>query len=91
MKKLILLAAILLVGCEKDPESVQMVGSDFKVGKLFTVDGCTVYRFADGGRPVYFTNCPGQASSSYTRSNGKHQSTYYSDVITTTPQGATHD
>lgn len=85
MKKLILLAALILAGCDKDPESVQMAGSDFKVGRLFTVDGCTVYRFYDGGRNVYFTNCPGQANSSYSRSNGKHQSTYYDNVMTSQP------
>ncbi|WP_217363422.1 DUF4884 domain-containing protein [Pantoea sp. CCBC3-3-1] len=82
MKKIILLAAVLLVGCDKEPESVQMAGSDFRVGKLFTVDGCTVYRFADGGRNVYFTNCPGQTNSSYSRNNGKNRTTSYDEVIT---------
>ncbi|EOS94732.1 hypothetical protein ETR_12178 [Erwinia tracheiphila PSU-1] len=83
MRRVFLIAAFLLAGCDKDPESVQMVGSDFKVGKLFTVDGCSVYRFADGGRNIYFTNCPGQTGSSYTARSGKHQATYYDDVITT--------
>lgn len=63
------LAVLVLSGCSKPAESTTRVGNDFEVGKLFTVDGCTVYRFEDGGRSHYFTNCSG--STNYTISNGK--------------------
>lgn len=71
------LAVLVLSGCSKPAESTTRVGNDFEVGKLFTVDGCTLYRFEDGGRSHYFTNCSG--STSYTVSNGK---TSYHDGIT---------
>lgn len=63
------LAVLVLSGCSKPAESTTRVGNNFEVGKLFTVDGCTVYRFEDSARSHYFTNCSG--STSYTISNGK--------------------
>lgn len=59
MKKLILVIVLALVACSKRPESTTKAGVDFTVDKLFTVDGCTVYRFGDGGETHYFTNCRG--------------------------------
>lgn len=49
----------IIVGCTP-PEATQSVGVDgkYKVETLFTVDGCTVYRFSDGWAR-YFTNCSG--------------------------------
>jgi hypothetical protein len=84
MRKLIIvaMAAFILTGCNGDPQEVQSAG-DFRVGKLFTVDGCTVYRFNDGGRNVYFTNCPGVTNSSY--SKGK-SGTGYNEVSTSAGQ-----
>ena len=71
MKKLILLVVcIALTGCEREPESTVTAGRDIKVSKLFTVDGCSVYRFGDSGRSVYFTNCSG--STQYTVNCGKN-------------------
>jgi hypothetical protein len=32
--------------------------STVRVGKLFTVDGCNVYRFSDSGYLRYFVTCP---------------------------------
>jgi len=64
------LVLLALAGCEKPAEQSQRAGTEFIVDKLFTVDQCTVYRFADGGRSRYFTNCPG--STSYTESCGKN-------------------
>jgi len=51
----------LLVGCFKKAESVQSVGTGISVETLFTKDGCTVYRFYDGGFR-YFTNCRGNTA-----------------------------
>lgn len=63
----VLAAMTLLTGCEKASESTVVVGaeSDFKVGRLFTVDGCTAYRFYDNGRAIYYTNCKGATDSTY--------------------------
>lgn len=61
LKVLAVAAAIAsLGGCTKPAESSVHTGNGggFKVEKLFTVDGCTVYRFLDS-RYYYFTNCPG--------------------------------
>lgn len=54
---------IFLTACQKDAESLARVGHDFKVEKLFTHEGCTVYRF-DDTRTVYYTNCQGSTQSS---------------------------
>lgn len=74
---LICTTVLMLAGCGKPAESTTRVGNDFEVGKLFTVDGCTVYRFVDGIRTHYFTNCSG--STRYTVSEGK---TSYQSGIT---------
>lgn len=50
---------LLLVGCDGAPQQSERVSKDFKVDTLFQKDGCTVYRFADGGYNRYFTNCSG--------------------------------
>ncbi len=86
-KSAIAIIALLLAGCNKEPESVQQVGSSFEVGRLFTTDGCTVYRFSDGGRNVYFTNCTGSTSSSYQTSNGKYTTTHDTEVMTSSAGG----
>lgn len=82
----ILIAAMmtlaLLAGCNKDPESATQVNKEFAVDKLFTHEGCTVYRFIDDGRK-YYTNCSG--SVSFTRSCGK--GCVYDERIT----GGKHD
>lgn len=56
---LCLLLLATLAGCQGEAESTTRAGSDFKVDRLFKVDGCIVYRFHDGGRARYFTNCSG--------------------------------
>lgn len=68
------LIVLALTGCQKEAEQSQAAGSNFKVDKLFTVDGCTVYRFMDA-RTVYFTNCTGSASYSYQQKSGKTYTT----------------
>lgn len=49
-----------LAGCERQPVITTLTGN-FAVDKLFTVDGCSVYRFTDSGWPRYFTDCRGTA------------------------------
>ena len=70
MKKIltIVLLGILLIGCNKDPQSTSTIGNGFKVEYLFEKDGVRVYRFYDGGRYHYFTT-KGETIS--TQSEGK--------------------
>lgn len=80
MKKNILalgvVAALALAGCDVPPrdvpESKETAGT-FTVERLFTHDGCTVYRFRDNGDRRYFTRCDGAASAeaSWSESCGK--------------------
>ena len=66
-KKIMLsLAALAMVaGCEKPAEAVAHAGEKFAVERLFTHDGCTVYRFSDSSKR-YFTRCDGIAAQSTT-------------------------
>lgn len=66
---LAILALTLLAGCSKPAETSTAVGREFTVDKLFTHEGCTVYRFYDGGNARYYTNC--QGSTSWTEQCGK--------------------
>lgn len=70
---LILFMLLALVSCEGvKPVSIHKVGKNeaTQVEKLFTIDGCTVYKFEDNGRTVHFTNC--QGSTHYQESCGKN-------------------
>lgn len=73
LKALILLSAVLLSGCNHDPVDVKTAGNGVNVGKLFTVDGCTVYRFSDGGNSIYFSNCNGQTQYDYSDGKTSHR------------------
>jgi hypothetical protein len=70
MKYLIPLLILALVGCTKQAETSSAAGREFVVDKLFTHEGCTVYRFDDGGRSRYFTNCSG--STTWAENCGKN-------------------
>lgn len=51
---------VLLSGCDKRAEEVrQSSNPNVPVETLFKHDGCTVYRFYDGGRDHYFSKCEG--------------------------------
>lgn len=47
-------AATVLAGCSKEALS-----EDFAVTRLFSADGCTVYRFHDLNNARYFWKCAG--------------------------------
>lgn len=78
MKKLLVLIAFVFVsGCiPVQSENTQHTVTGASVEKLFTVDGCSVYRFSDAGRRVYFTNCRG--NTQWKETCGKN---CYRDVI----------
>ena len=66
-KIMLSLAALAMVaGCDKPAESVVRTGAGFTVERLFTHEGCTVFRFEDGGSSRYFTRCDGIAAQSTT-------------------------
>ena len=69
----LLLSLALLSACERRAESSASAGADFVVDRLFVHDGCTVYRFKDGGSARYFSRCDGAAFSgvSWSESCGK--------------------
>ena len=69
MKYLLLVSLLMLAACQKQGTPVHAPNQDFGVEKLFTVEGCTVYRFYDD-RTVYFTNCSG--ATHYEQSCGKN-------------------
>ena len=67
-----LVALAALAGCYKTPELSVRAGADFTVERLFEHDGCTVYRFTDGGIARYFTRCDGaQSTTSWGEKCGK--------------------
>ena len=66
-KIMLSLAALAMVaGCDKPAESVAHKGAGFAVERLFTHEGCTVFRFKDGGYNRYFARCDGIAAQSTT-------------------------
>lgn len=79
---IIIAAAIALTGCAKQAEQSQAAGSEFVVDTLFTVNNCTVHRFSDAGRYVYFTNCEGSTSYSHLEQCGKTPCSRNKEVIT---------
>jgi hypothetical protein len=72
MKTIYLLVLCALVGCSKAPlgQPVPTDNPELRLGLMFTHDGCRVYRFTDGGRNHYFTDCRGSVST--TQSCGKN-------------------
>ena len=71
IKKIAILMVMIvsLSACGKQAEQTMAAGVEFKVDKLFTIEGCTVYRFSDVGAYRYFTNCSG--STSWDQQSGK--------------------
>lgn len=71
----VLALAAALAGCgqrTQQPESSAAAGTGYKVDKLFTHDGCTVYRFWDWSNTRYFVRCDtGQAETMTSQSCGK--------------------
>jgi hypothetical protein len=58
---------VLLVACDAQPEKPAK-SSNAKVEVQIltrTEDGCTIYRFYDGGDKVYFVRCNGYTAASW--------------------------
>ena len=91
--RLVTLAAfagtLALAGCGNDPiERKHTDNVDMQVDKLFTVDGCVVYRFVDWGEPRYFASCAGAVSwqERQVTSNGKQTTETLRDASVPTAQ-----
>lgn len=69
MSRFLLLGAILLAACDevKPLETATTQNATVDVEKLFTYEGCTMYRFHDDGKH-YFAVCTGVAATETTRS-----------------------
>ena len=74
LKFVIALSCLLLVACTEPAEStVASSNRNIPVEKLFNVDGCTVYRFQDGGYNRYFSSCKsGHSEVTYQQNCGKN-------------------
>lgn len=76
-----ILIASMFTACVSDPvTSVQ--NGNYKVEFLFEQNGCKMYRFQDGTRYIYWTDCQGKVSYDYNRSTGKSTTTEHGETIT---------
>ena len=86
MKQAFILFVITLglFSCVEKGEAVEVNSQgNFQVELLFEMDSCRMYRFRDGGRYIYWSNCQGKTERSYTRRSGKGSSTHYEETLTT--------
>ena len=83
MRKLIIgLGLVGCLACAKEGTPVNAQGkADYEVEKLFTYEGCTVYRFLDV-RYHYWTDCRGSVSDMFCQQNGKSHICYENEVPT---------
>jgi hypothetical protein len=70
---LLAIIAATFTSCAKDGvEEKQTDNQRFRVTRLFTNEGCTLYRFTDDGYSRYYTNCSG--STQWQEQHGKTSS-----------------
>lgn len=75
---LILLFFLALLSCVEDAQQqIQPNNTGIKLELLFEHDGCKVYRFLDGTRYVYWSDCRGNMQTSHYQSSGKSGHTVY--------------
>lgn len=79
-KHFAILSAVLLMGCVKPAaETVRSGNREFSVERLFSADGCDVYRFGDMGRMHYFARCAESATAIGTQASSNGKATSYRD------------
>ncbi len=68
---LLITLTLCLTSCDNQPaqEIHQTSNPAFQVEVLFEKDGCTMYRFNDGGHKVYWCDCNGSVQY---ETGGKH-------------------
>ena len=79
---LAVLSLLVVAGCDRPPlESRVSSNPLYQVDKLFSHDGCTIYRFRDGLHNIYYAVCQdGKVQTSWNQSAGK---TSYPTGVTT--------
>lgn len=76
-----LAAALLVTGCAKNPVSTNSTSNpNVEVDKLFTFDGCTIYRFTDNNNYIYYSKCGSSSDVSWQQPKGK--TSYPTEVVT---------
>lgn len=76
-----LLLILFLTGCNEDAkESIQ--NGNFTLEFLFEQNGCKMYRFKDGGRYIYWSDCQGDVQRNYTTYTGKVTVTHHDQTVT---------
>ncbi len=70
----ILVTGLLVTGCNQPAASApaQTTNPSIPVEKLFDHEGCTVYRFRDASRNVYYAKCADGGHTHWRQSCGKN-------------------
>lgn len=81
---LIIAAIFFLSSCREESIKTEVTEvNGIKLELLFKKDGCNVYRFRDGMRDVYWSNCAGRVDYDYTTRSGKSSSaTHHVESLT---------
>ena len=73
---------LLFGGCvERNPAKETAYDGPVKIELLFEYEGCKMYRFRDGLRIVYWSDCRGTTEYSY-QSGGKTKTTHHVQQLT---------
>ena len=80
MKKIIILGCLFLFSCVEKAQEITIDGN-FQLEFLFEKDGCKIYRFKDGYRYIYWSNCKGKIQADY-ETGGKTKTKYKEETIT---------
>lgn len=88
-QKLFLLSPLflMLAGCDQPrsaKETVTTDNPDYRAERLFTENGCNIYRFTDNGKYHYFVDCRGKIISYYDEHVGKTVVRRRDDIDTVT-------
>lgn len=83
MNKLVfaLSAMFLFSGCVNEAKDTEQK-ENFKIEFLFEKNGCKMYRFKDGGRYIYWSDCQGKVQADYSTQSGKSRITHHVEAIT---------
>lgn len=90
MRSSIIVLALLLAGCTGSAEKTEFV-RDYKIDRLFDVDGCVMYRFQDEGVSRYFVICQdGSTRTEWTRRvwMGKFAKSYNESIPVAVAKGS---
>lgn len=84
IKVVCLVMVVFVVGCDKvyEPISKETKSNGIVVEKLFTNDGCTIYRFVDDGYTRYYSDCRGTVMQDIIVRHGKRVEEVPSDIVT---------